>query len=258
MHHPYLNTAILAARTAGLLILQSKRHMHELITDSEGNKSYLTKAELLSEDRIIKILHEAYPTHNFLTKNQGHIKYNPDVDNTWIIHPLDGSNNFISGFPYCAISIALRQNNVIQHSVIYNPLNNDLFIASIGEGASLNNTKLRIKYSLSIKNFLISIDKDNDPIINNKIQKLSNLIIGVRQLGSISINLAYIASGYNHIFLHSNFNLWEIAAGSLMIIEAGGCITDYDGNNNYLDKNQLIATHPKILNQLLIHLKSIN
>ncbi len=252
--HPFLNTAIMAVRKAGNHIVRSGDKRSKIRITKKENNSFVTNVDIESEEIIITALNRAYPRHNYITEEQGEIHYSND-DSTWIIDPLDGTTNFIHNYPSYCISLAFRQENRIEQAIIYNPVNHDMFTATRGEGAQYNGTRMRVNNRHTFDDALLSIGipRDSDRLAQyfNIIQQLHGHTSGIRKSGSTALHLAYVAAGFLDGFSHSGQKIWDLAAGSLLVKESGGLITDYRGGESYFDKGECLVANPKLLRRLV-------
>jgi len=257
--HPMVNTAVNAARQAGKLILRAYDDKNRLNIDAKGLNDYVTQIDKAAEFTIIKILSEAYPDHSILAEESGQqLRKNPNYQ--WIIDPLDGTLNFINNFGHFCISIALKVNNIIEHGVIYDPIRNEMFTASRGSGANVDSKRIRVNKGTELAGSFLATGfpvRQPDllesylPSFNNILKQASD----VRIAGSAALNLAYVAAGRLDGYFEPNLNAWDIAAGSLMVLEAGGYVGDYNGGEDYLNSGNIIAGNMKIYKYLLQELK---
>lgn len=256
--HPFLNTAIEAARKAGNHIVRATDKRSNIAISEKGKHDFVTSVDTRAEEILISILNEAYPKHNFITEERGEITFG-DYDNTWIIDPLDGTLNFIHGYPNYCISMAFRKDGRIEHGITYNPLTHDLFTASRGGGAQHNGKRIRVSKQLKLDDALLSIGVPRDPeYLPQYLASIENLhgrIAGVRKTGSTALDLAYVAAGMLDGFWNTDQKLWDLAAGTLMIKEAGGLVTDYQGSEAYFETQNVVAANPKLIRQILPLLK---
>ena len=257
--HPFINTAVIAARKAGDIIARAHQRLDLVKVSKKGDKDFVTNVDKASEQEIIHILSTAYPNHSILAEESGNTKGN---DYQWIIDPLDGTTNFMRGFPHVAISIALSYRERIEHGVIYDPLRGDLFTASRGEGAQKNNYKIRVSQHRQLKECLLGTgfpprDPQLHDIYFDTLKNLSKETIGIRRAGAAALDLAYVASGQLDGFWEFSLKKWDIAAGILLIKEAGGLVSEIDGGEKYLESGDIVAANPLILKQLLKKLKPL-
>jgi myo-inositol-1(or 4)-monophosphatase len=254
--HPMLNIAIKAARRAGGVINRASRNLDVLNVREKAANDYVSEVDKEAEQTIIRTLLEAYPKHSILAEESGASNTNAKSEYQWIIDPLDGTTNFIHGFPQYAVSIALSHRGVITQAVVYDPCNNDLFTATRGAGAYLNDTRIRVGKRLQLKAALVGTGfpfKEHRHIdaylamLRDIMQNCS----GVRRAGSAALDLAYLAAGRLDAFWEIGLAPWDIAAGSLLVTEAGGTITDLQGNDQYLKSGNVVGGNIKILDELL-------
>lgn len=245
---PMLNTAVRAARAAGDLILRSSDNIGHLKVDQKGRNDYASEIDRMAEREIINIIKTAYPEHSILAEESGVQQGN---DFVWVIDPLDGTTNFLHGFPQYAVSIALKHKGRIEVGVIYDPLRDELFTAKRGGGAMLNNRRLRVTAQTTLKGALIGTGfpfKSNlhmDAYLG-MFRALATDSAGLRRAGAAALDLAYVAAGRLDGFWEIGLMEWDMAAGILLIKEAGGVVTDFSFNDNYLESGNLIAASPKM------------
>lgn len=257
--HPMLNTAIKAARQAGNIIMRAFDHRGQIEATPKGRHDYVTKVDKYAEEVIIETLLTAYPEHGVLAEESGEkIGKNPKYQ--WIIDPLDGTLNFINGFPHFCVSIALKVGNKIEHGVIYDPVRNELFTASRGGGASLDSHRIRVNKTGSIENsFLATGFPVREPEkFESYLESFSSIVqktADVRRAGSAALDLAYVAAGRLDGYWESGLKIWDVAAGSLMILEAGGYVGDHDGGEEYLAKGDIIGANMKLYKNILKEVK---
>lgn len=253
MLHPMLNIAIQAARSASRVILRYVDQLDKVAVTEKSQNDFVTQIDTLSEEIIITEIQKAYPHHAILAEESGHDKKNHDY--CWIIDPLDGTRNFMHGYPQFAISIALSKKNVIELGLIYDPIRQELFTATRGQGAYLNSRRMRISSIHKIEKALIGTgfpfrNKDN---IKPYLKSFENVLThcgDIRRAGSAALDLAYVACGRLDGFWEANLQIWDIAAGSLMIKEAGGFVSDFQGQENYLESGNILAGNVKIYKEL--------
>lgn len=252
---PMLNIAVRAARSAGEIILRSADKASHLAVDSKGKNDFATEIDRLAEKEIISIIKAAYPEHSILAEESGEHAGN---DFVWIIDPLDGTTNFIHGFPQYAVSIALKYKDRIEIGVVYDPLREELFTAKRGGGAMLNNRRLRVTALTSMKGALIGtgfpfkVPQHLDAYLN-MFRAITIDSAGIRRAGSAALDLAYLAAGRLDAFWEIELKEWDMAAGILLVKEAGGVATDFSFKDDYLASGNLIAGSPR-MHQLMYQL----
>lgn len=252
--HPMLSNAVKAAREAGRIINRASQDVGALKVQTKTYNDFVSDVDRAAEQAIIDVLKSAYPEHGFLGEESG--KTQPHADNLWIIDPLDGTTNFLHNFPQYCISIALQQKGVLTQAVIYDPIRNDLFTATKGRGAFLNDKRIRVTQRNKLQDALIATGfpfrdfTHLDPylaMLKDMIKKTS----GIRRPGSAALDLAYVAAGWVDGFFEINLSSWDIAAGGLLIQEAGGIVGDFEGNESWLSTGNIVAANPKIFAQML-------
>ena len=252
---PMLNIAVRAARSAGEIILRSADKASHLAVDSKGKNDFATEIDRLAEKEIISIIKAAYPEHSILAEESGEHAGN---DFVWVIDPLDGTTNFIHGFPQYAVSIALKYKGRIEVGVVYDPLRDELFTAKRGGGAMLNNRRIRVTGLSSMKGALIGtgfpfkVPHHLDAYLA-MFRAITIDSAGIRRAGSAALDLAYLAAGRLDAFWEIELKEWDMAAGILLVKEAGGVATDFSFNDNYLESGNLIAGSPR-MHQLMYQL----
>jgi myo-inositol-1(or 4)-monophosphatase len=252
---PMLNIAIRAARSAGEIILRSSDNVGRLHVDQKGKNDYASEVDRMAERDIINIIKSAYPDHAILAEESGQHQGN---DFVWVIDPLDGTTNFLHGFPQYAVSIALKHKGKLEVGVIYDPLRDELFTAKRGGGAMLNNRRLRVTNQSSLKGALIGTgfpfktDQHLDAYVG-MFRAITKDSAGIRRAGAAALDLAYVAAGRLDGFWEIGVMEWDVAAGILLIKEAGGVVTDFSFNDHYLESGNVIAGSPK-MHQVLYQL----
>ncbi len=259
--HPMLNTAIKAARRGASVINRASLDIDQIRVTEKRRNDFVTEIDQAAERAIVDVLLKAYPTHAILAEESG-ASGNQQEGNefVWIIDPLDGTTNFIHGFPQYCVSIALQQRGVTTQAVVYDPTRNDLFVASKGDGAFLNDKRLRVSTRDKMADSLIGT---GFPFRNleqlDEYLQMFKLVTekcqGLRRPGSAALDLAYVAAGRLDGFFEKGLNPWDMAAGALLITEAGGIIGDFAGEQKYLEKGDVIAGNPRIFYQLITLLK---
>jgi len=254
--HPMLNIAVKAARLAGSVINRAALDIEKVQVQSKGANDFVTEVDQHAEAVIVETILAAYPGHGILAEESGREMGAKDSEFLWIIDPLDGTTNFIHGFPVYAVSIALAWRGVVQQAVVYDPTRNDLFIASRGRGAYLNERRLRVSKRLRLADSLIGTGfpfrkGDNFKRYMKMFEELSQQCAGLRRPGAASLDLCYVAAGYTDGFFETGLSPWDIAAGSLIITEAGGLIGNFSGEADFLYQREVVAGNPKIYGALV-------
>jgi len=260
--HPQVNIAVNAARSAGRIIVRALENFNKIeITTKQSPNDFVTSVDRAAEQEIIKIIHKAYPEHAILGEESGELdEY--DSDTQWIIDPLDGTLNFVHGVPHFCISIAIAQRGVLTHGVIYDPIRDELFTASKGSGAQLNGRKIRVStvYNMQIALLGTCFTYKRQAAANlGYEQAFINLLRAagdMRCAGSAALELAYVAAGRIDGFWGMNLQAWDLAAGALLIREAGGLVGNFVGDNDqdFLDTGKIIVANPKLFTQLVAEL----
>lgn len=256
--HPALNIAIKAARRAGQLINRASLDVDSLRVTTKQPNDFVTEVDKAAEATIIETLQEAYPKYGIIAEESG--KSLSDAEFQWIIDPLDGTTNFIHGFPQYAVSIGLAQQTnqglqVIQ-GVVYDPNRNDLFTASKGRGAFLNERRIRVSKRTKLQDALVGTgfpfrEFGNVDTYLAIFKELTQKTSGLRRPGAASLDLAYVAAGRLDAFWEFGLAPWDMAAGTLMISEAGGLVSDLAGETAYLDSGNVVAGNPKVFATLI-------
>ncbi len=248
-----LTTAVKAARRAGNIINRASLDIDMLTVKKKSQNDYVSEVDGAAENAIIEILLEAYPNHEILAEESG---ARGASEFQWIIDPLDGTTNFLHGFPQYSVSIALLHKGVISQAVIYDPVRNDLFTASKGRGAYLNDRRLRVSKQKQLGDALIGTgfpfrDFTHIDAYLGMFRDLIQKTAGLRRPGSAALDLAYTAAGRFDGFFEIGLHSWDIAAGCLLVQEAGGLVGDFEGNETYLESGNIVAGNPRVFGQLL-------
>jgi len=255
--HPMLNIAVKAARRAGQIINRASMDVGHLKVSVKQQSDFVTEVDRAAEAVIIDTLREAYPLHAILAEESGAIEGSKgESEYQWIIDPLDGTTNFIHGFPQYSVSIGLTHKGAMAHAVVYDPTKNELFTASKGAGAYLNEKRIRVAGRTKLAEALIGTGFpyrmfDHVDAYLGIFRDLVQKSAGLRRPGSAAIDLAWVACGRTDGFFEFGLSPWDMAAGSLLIAEAGGLVGDLAGESNYLATGNIIAGNPKIFAQLL-------
>lgn len=251
---PLLNIAVSAARQAGEIIVRHMDLIDRLKITAKSSHDYFSEVDIKAEQTIINAIHKAYPEHGILAEESG--VQDGDNDFIWIIDPLDGTSNYLHGFPFYCVSIALQIKGRIEHGVIYDPLRHECFAASRGRGARLNDRKIRVSKQTSLSASLLGTGVPfRDLALAQRyfptFEAMLGKCAGVRRTGSAALDLAYVASGRLDGFWEFGLQPWDIAAGSLLIREAGGLISDVHGGDDFLKIGDVVAGTPKVFKSLL-------
>ena len=251
--HPMLNIAIRAARAAGDSIVREMDHACDISIESKGTNDFVTEVDKNAEKIIINTIKNAYPNHAFLAEETG---LSGEGDFLWIIDPLDGTTNFLHGFPHFAVSIALQHKGVLDQAVIYDPLKQELFTASKGTGALLNNKKIRVTSKKSLDGALLGtgFPYNNEKAVTHFIKSFKAFfpkVAGIRRAGVASLDLAYVACGRLDGFWEFALKPWDIAAGALIVQEAGGINVELMGEIDFMKTGNIISANPKMIKAML-------
>ena len=251
---PMLNIAIRAARRAGDFVMSKLNKLPDLQVEVKAPNDYVSEVDREAESRIIEELLKSFPNHDIVAEESGEIKGEGEF--RWIIDPLDGTTNYLHGFPHFAISIGCEHRGRLQHGVIYDPFKQELFCASRGDGATLNNRRIRVNKTRGLESALIATGfpfRHPDDVA--EFLKRLGAFLGkagdLRRAGAASLDLAYVAAGRLDGYWESGLQTWDLAAGALIVREAGGLVTDYDGDEAFLERGEIVAASPKILSEML-------
>ena len=252
--HPVLNIAVKAARRAGTIINRASLDLDKIEVRSKSPNDFVTEVDRAAEEAIIDVIRDAYPEHAILAEESGDTGAESELQ--WIIDPLDGTTNFIHGFPQYAISIALAERGVVQHGVIYDPNRNELFTASRGRGAFLNDRRIRVSKRVRLNECLIGTgfpfkEMRHIDAYLAIFKEVAAKTAGMRRPGSAALDLAWLAAGRTDGFFEIGLKPWDMAAGALLVTEAGGLASDFAGEGDYLATGNLVAGAPKVFTQLL-------
>lgn len=254
--HPALNIAIKAARRAGQIINRASNDLDLLKVAAKQPNDYVTEVDKAAEAAIIETLQEAYPNYGILAEESGEAAGKGDGEFQWIIDPLDGTTNFIHGLPQYAVSIALAKGGIIDQAVVFDPNRNELFTASKGGGAFLNERRIRVSKRLKLQDSLIGTGFpyrmfDHIDTYLAIFKELAQKTAGMRRPGAASLDLANVACGRYDGFWEFGLSPWDMAAGALLVSEAGGLVSDMRGEASYLETGNMIAGTPKVFAPLL-------
>ncbi len=254
--HPMLNIAVRAARAAAAIINRAALDVDVLKVSAKGSNDFVTEVDQAAEAAIIDVLLEAYPGHGILAEESGRQRGAADSEYLWIIDPLDGTTNFIHGLPVYAVSIALSFRGRMEQAVVYDPSRNDLFYASRGRGAYLNDRRLRVSKRVRLADALIGTGfpfrkGDNFKRYLKIIEQIMESTAGIRRPGAAALDLCYVAAGWYDGFFELGLSPWDVAAGSLIVTEAGGLVGNFTGDSDFLNQREVVAANPKIYAQLV-------
>lgn len=253
---PMLNIALRAARQAGEYIVRASDRLDILAVSEKGSNDYVTEVDRAAEEIIIKLLQKTYPDHGFLAEESGSTDKGGEY--CWIIDPLDGTTNFIRGIPHYAVSIACQYQGRLEHAVVYNPVTREEFTASRGRGAQLNGRRIRVSGRTNLDGALLGTgipfrnhQSDKLPAYLQTLGELAPQVAGIRRAGSAALDLAYVAAGRFDAFWEMGLQPWDMAAGLLLIQEAGGLVSDFEGGNRYLETGNVVTGNPKCFKHVL-------
>jgi len=252
-NHPLLNIAVRAARQAGNVIARNIDRFDAFTVSEKSANDFVTDIDRFAERRIIDTIRRSYPDHAFLAEESG---THGRSDFEWITDPLDGTANFVHGFPHVAVSIGVRHRGRMEHGVVFDPLRPELFTASRGSGAQLNERRIRVATKSGLRGALLGsgfVTREIgrlDPYLET-LKVLMSSSAKIRRCGSAALDLAYVAAGRLDGFWELGLAPWDIAAGVLLVQEAGGIVTEPSGGDDYLRSGDVAAANPKVLRAML-------
>jgi len=254
--HPMLNVAIKAARAAGAIINRAALDVESVRVSLKQSNDFVTEVDQASENAIIETLLTAYPDHGILAEESGSTRGNPDSEAVWIIDPLDGTTNFIHGFPVYCVSIALQVKGRLEQAVVFDPTRNDLFTATRGRGAFMNERRIRVGKRTRLQECLLSTGFPFRPEddFNTYLRLMGDMMqrtAGLRRPGAAALDLAYVAAGFSDGFFELGLQPWDMAAGALLITEAGGLVGNFTGEADFLQHRECLAGNPRIYAQMV-------
>ena len=253
--HPFLTTAVRAVRKAGSIITRASRELDAVAVTKKRHNDFVTEVDKSAEAAIIEIIRKSYPDHAILAEESGRSGAEKS-EYVWIIDPLDGTTNFIHGTPQYAVSIGVQHRGQLTQACIYDPNKNELFTASKGRGAFMNDSRIRVSKRIKMDEALIGTGfpfrdgQDLDQYMQ-QFKAVTEACAGIRRPGAATLDLASVAAGRFDGFWEMGLSPWDMAAGALLIQEAGGLVTDMTGESNYLDNGHIVAGTPKIFAPLL-------
>ena len=252
--HPMVNIAVRAARRAGSVINRAALAGGVQATAKRAN-DFVTEVDRAAEAAIIEVIHKAYPGHAILAEESG-ASAGEDAEYRWIIDPLDGTTNFIHGFPQYAVSIGVERHGGLEHAVVYDPVKDELFTATKGRGAYLNDRRIRVSRCTRLSEALVGTgfpfkELSRADLYLRQLRSMMEKSSGVRRAGAAALDLAYVACGRLDAFWELGLAPWDMAAGVLLIQEAGGLVSDLQGEHAFMESGDVCAGTPKVFPQLL-------
>ena len=261
---PIVNIGIKAARRAGSLMVRYADRLEQVSVEKKGRRDFVSEIDRMAEEEIIQVIRDSYPAHRILAEESGSDDppgESAGADVEWIIDPLDGTTNYLHGDPHFAISIGIRKSGNMEHGIIFDPLRDELFTASRNRGAQLNSRRIRVSGKASLTEALVgsgfsirnlhAVDGVMR-VMRGVLPKVSNLKIS----GSAALDLAYVACGRLDGYWEQGIRAWDMAAGSLLVREAGGLVADFEGGQDFLDKGNIVAANQRMFNELLTLVKT--
>lgn len=254
---PILNVALEAARKAGKLIHKAVDRLDKVTVEAKSKNDYVTEIDKKAEQVLIDAIHKAHPNHAILAEESGQ---QGEGDVVWIIDPLDGTTNFIHGIAHVAISIGIQERGVMQHGLVYDPLRDEVFCASRGRGTFMNGHRVRMPAKKSLKETLLATGFPfrHPEFLDTYLQGFAKIYAqagDIRRCGSAALDLAYVAAGRLDGYWEFNLSPWDVAAGSLLVREAGGKVTDTQGGEAYLETGNIVAGSLDLVKDLLKQLR---
>lgn len=256
--HPMLTTAVKAARKAGSIITRASFDLDRLTVRRKQHNDFVTEVDHAAEDAIIRTLRDAYPSHAFLGEESGSSTPATESEHLWIIDPLDGTTNFMRGIPHFAVSIACVRDGRLEHAVVLDPVRREEFTATRGQGAQRNGRRIRVSTRTGLKEAVLGTGIPfcepsirHLPAYLQTLEQFASQTAGIRRAGAAALDLAYVAAGRLDGFWEIGLQPWDIAAGALLVQEAGGLISDFDGGNEWMESGRIVAANPKCLKAML-------
>lgn len=257
--HPLLTIATRAARSAGQIIERQAQQLDSIKIEQKAHNDFVSEVDKMAEQEIVEHIHKAYPDHAILCEESGLLN-DGKSDTQWIIDPIDGTTNFIHGFPQYAVSIACKVKDKLEVGLVYNPKTDELFTATRGEGALLNNRRIRVSQRLSLDGALVGVgipfspNRDFDGYLS-QLRRFMGKPAGIRRAGASALDMAFVAAGRLDAYWEEQLKPWDIAAGTLLVKEAGGLVGDFKGGNTSLESGEVVCGNPKIYQHVLDALK---
>ena len=253
-----LTTAVKAARKAGGIITRASFDIDKLNVRAKRPNDFVSEVDHAAEEAIISILRQAYPSHGFLAEESG--EKDTKAEYVWVIDPLDGTTNFLHGFPQYCVSIGLLHKGKPQQAVVYDPNRNELFTATRGAGAFMNDHRIRVSRTDKLQDALLGTgfpfrELENIDEYIRGMRRLMHMCSGIRRPGAAALDLAWVAAGRTDGFWEMGLSPWDMCAGALLVREAGGLVGDFTGEEGYMESGRTVATNSKIFSALLKELK---
>jgi myo-inositol-1(or 4)-monophosphatase len=257
--HPMLNIAVRAARSAGNVIVRAFEQHDKIEIELKGTNDFVTNVDIAAERAIIDIIQKSYPSHCIISEECGIVE-GTDEDYQWVIDPLDGTTNFVKGIPHFAVSIALKVKGKLDQAVVFDPIRGELFTASRGKGAQLNGFRIRVKQSKDLNGAVLATGfpfgkKQHVDSYMGMFKTLFMKTADMRRAGSAALDLAYVASGRVDGFFEIGLKPWDTAAGELLIVEAGGLVTDFTGGLNHAKSGNIVASCSGLIKEILTDIR---
>ena len=247
--NPLQNVAVMAARRGGAILIRNLNKLDKLKVEKKGHNDFVSDVDRAAEDAVIEVIHRHYPDHAILAEESG---ARGESDTVWIIDPLDGTTNSLHGFPQFCVSVGVQVNGRMEAAAVYDPMRQEVFAASRGNGATLDDRKIRVSGRKEIEYALIGTgfpfrqaDMEMGPYLA-MLGKVVRNTAGVRRPGAAALDLCYVAAGRLDGFWETGLKAWDLAAGSLIIREAGGIVSGLDGSEDYLDSGHILCGTPRV------------
>jgi len=251
--HPLLNVAVMAARRGGNALIKKMANLEKLKVEKKAHNDFVSDADRAAEKAVIECIHKHYPDHAILAEESG---ASGDSDTVWIIDPLDGTTNYLHGFPVFAVSIGVQEKGRLEHGVVYDPLRQELFTASRGNGAQLDGRKIRVSGQQDLSNALIGTGFPfRDPAMDmspymKMLEKTLHNTSDVRRAGAAALDMCYVAAGRLDAYYETGLHAWDLAAGAIIVREAGGIVSGLDGGEDFLDTGHVLTGTPRVYRDL--------
>ena len=252
--HAMLNVAVMAARSGGNSLIRNVNKLDRMVVELKGRNDFVSEADRAAEAAVIETIHRHYPDHAIQAEESG---VSGESDYVWIIDPLDGTTNYLHRFPVFCVSIAVQHKGCLEHGVVYDPLRQELFTATRGQGAQLDGRKIRVSGLTDLEMALIgtgfpyrSSNEELEPYMNMLVNAMRHTS-GIRRPGAAALDLAYVAAGRLDAFWETGLMPWDLAAGALIIREAGGMVSALDGAENFLETGHVLCGTPRIYRELV-------